>query len=353
MVVYNDIRRLGDLSKDGVFIYDPEKGAFRYINEAFASMFQLEKEELQEQPALMFPFIRSEDAFYLRHRLSELEQDKTVNNTELRLYFKDATVRHLTCDAYVMDKSSWVGFVKDVSKEKEHEDYIIDYGARKDTLLDMMTHNLSGPLHLSQNILRWMQENYKDKTPGEIHSQLHMIHENTKQCLDIVNDFLKQEHLESERVYVKKTRFDVLDRIVATLDKLITTNKQKKFMLVTNLKNLNICTDSVKFFQVIHNLVSNAIKFTTDNGEIRIIVEETESTFIVRVRDNGIGIPLRLQPTLFDRRTTSSRNGLNNEMSTGLGLSIVKRLVTLLSGRIWFESDEKKGSTFSIELPKD
>ena len=351
--MYNDIRRLGDLSKDGVFIYDPGKGAFRYINEAFANMFQLDKKALQEQPKLMFPLIRSEDAFYLRHRLSELEQDKTINNTELRLYFEDTSVRHLSCDAYIMDESSWVGFVKDISKEKEHEDYIIDYGAKKDTLLDMMTHNLSGPLHLSQNILRWMQEHYKDKTPGEIHSQLHIIHENTKQCLDIVNDFLKQEHLESERVYVKKSRFDVLDRIVATLDKLIATNKSKKFTLSTNLKNLNICTDSVKFFQIIHNLVSNAIKFTPDNGEINIVVEETDATFIVRIKDNGIGIPLRLQPTLFDRKTSSSRDGLNNEMSTGIGLSIVKRLVSLLDGKIWFESEENKGTTFSVEFPKD
>lgn len=351
--MYNDIRRIGELSRDGVFIYDPGKGIFEYINDAFAPLFNLNKEELKDQPDLIFPLIRSEDAYYLRHRLSELEKEKTISNVEFRLYFKDASVRHLSCDAYQMTESSWVGFVKDISKEKEHEDYIIDYGAKKDTLLDMMTHNLSGPLHLSQNILRWMQQTYKDKTPGEVSSQLYMIQENTKQCLDIVNDFLKEEHLESERIYVKKTRFDVLDRIIATMDKLVATNKSKKFSLSTNLKNLNINTDSVKFFQIIHNLISNAIKFTPDNGHIEILVEETASTFIVRVRDNGIGIPLRLQPTLFDRRTSSGRDGLNNEISTGLGLSIVKRLVSLLDGRIWFESEENKGSVFSIELPKD
>lgn len=351
--MYTDVRRIGEISKDGVFIYNPDKGTFDYINDAFARLFEIDRQELLQNPSLMFPFIRSEDSFYLRHRLSELEKDKTISNIELRIYFKDASVRHLSCDAYEMEKSWWVGFVKDISKEKEHEDYIIDYGAKKDTLLDMMTHNLSGPLNLSQNILRWMQQTYKDKAPGEVSSQLRLIQDNTKECLEIVNDFLKQEHLESERIYVKKTRFDVLDRIIATMDKLVAMNKNKKFSLVTNLKNLNINTDSVKFFQVIHNLISNAIKFTPDNGQIDVVVEETESTFIVRVRDNGIGIPLRLQPTLFDRRTVSGRGGLNNEKSTGLGLSIVKRLVTLLDGTIWFESEENKGSVFSIELPKD
>jgi two-component system sensor histidine kinase VicK len=350
---YTDIRRIGEISRDGVFIYDPEKGVFEYINDAFAKLFDFNKEELKDQPGLIFPLIRSEDSYYLRHRVAELEKDKCISNVEFRIYFKDGSIKHLSCDAYQMTESFWIGFIKDISKEKEHEDYIIDYGAKKDTLLDMMTHNLSGPLNLSQNILRWMQTTYKDKTPGEVSSQLHLIQDNTKQCLEIVNDFLKQEHLESERIYVKKTRFDLLERIIATMDKLVETNKNKKFTLITNLKNLNINTDAVKFFQAIHNLISNAIKFTPDHGLIEVLVEETDSTFIIRVRDNGIGIPLRLQPTLFDRRTVSGRNGLNKEASTGLGLSIVKRLVGLLDGRIWFESEENKGSVFSIELPKD
>lgn len=352
--MHNDIQRIGNLSKDGVFVYDLRASRFRYLNEPFARIFNTPKEQLQDHPKLILPFIRSEDAYYLRHRLLDLERDGTISNAEFRLYFGDGEIRHLSCDAYLLDDPSLVaGFVKDFTKEKEHEDYIINYGARKDTLLDMMTHNLSGPLHLSQNILRWMQETHKEKTPEEIREQLHIIQENTKHCLDIVNDFLKQEHIESERIYVKKTRFDVLERIIATLDRLIASNRDKKFRLITDLENLNITTDSVKFFQIIHNLVSNAIKFTPVNGEIDILVEETPQTFIIRVRDNGIGIPPALQPTLFEKRTPSGREGLNSEASTGLGLSIVKALTELLNGKVSFETEEGKGSVFAIELPKD
>ncbi|MET0393283.1 MAG: HAMP domain-containing sensor histidine kinase [Chitinophagaceae bacterium] len=352
--MHNDIQRIGNLSMDGVFIYDLRAARFRYLNEPFARIFNIKKELLQDQPKLMLPLIRSEDAYYLRHRLLDLERDSSISNTEFRLHFSDGTIRHLACDAYLLDDPSLiVGFVKDFTREKEHEDYIINYGARKDTLLDMMTHNLSGPLHLSQNILRWMQETYHDKTPDEISAQLHIIQENTKHCLDIVNDFLKQEHMESERIYVKKTRFDVLERIIATLDRLIASNRDKKFRLITDLESLNITTDSVKFFQIIHNLVSNAIKFTPVNGEIDILVEETEQTFVIRVRDNGIGIPAALHASLFEKRTPSRREGLNSEASTGLGLSIVKNLTELLNGKVSFETEENKGSVFTLELPKD
>jgi two-component system sensor histidine kinase VicK len=109
----------------------------------------------------------------------------------------------------------------------------------------------------------------------------------------------------------------------------------------------------VKFFQIIHNLISNAIKFTHDNGEIDIIVEEREGSFVISVRDNGIGIPGDMHDKLFSKNTPAGREGLNNERSSGMGLHIVQMLVGLLNGKVWFKSEENNGSTFSIELPKE
>jgi two-component system, OmpR family, sensor histidine kinase VicK len=352
--VRTDIHRIGELSKDGVFIYNIHAKAFTYINDAFAGIFKISNEQIMHHAKLVLPFIRSEDTSYLRHKLAELEKNKVVSHTEFRLHFDDGTVRHLISNFFLLDNPSLVaGFVQDVTKEKEHEDYIINYGAKKDTLLDMMAHNLSGPLHMTQNIIDWVRNANDNSVPADISKHLELIQENTKHCLEIINDFLKQEHLESEHIYVKKTRFDLLDRIVVTIDKLIATNRNKRFKLITDLETLNINTDSVKFFQIIHNLVSNSIKFTPENGEIDIIVEESKSSFYIHVRDNGIGIPARLHQSLFQRRTPAGRSGLNNELSTGIGLSIVKTLVELLGGRIWFESEENKGTKFSLEFPKE
>lgn len=352
--MFEDIRLLGGLSKDGVFVYDIPTEKFVYLNDVLPRIFEIKKADLVQQPSLVFPLIRSEDAYYLRHRYTQLLLDKCLTNNEFRLQFADGRMLHLSLDAYLIaEHSAIVGFVKDQTLEKEHEDYIIDYGAKKDTLLDMMTHNLSGPLQLTQNILRWMQQTYKHDAPADIHAQLQLIKNNTQECLDIVNDFLQEEHVESERIFVRKTRFDLLERIYNTLEKIIVLNKDRKFRIITDLENLNITTDSVKFFQIVHNLVSNSIKFTPENGEIDIVVEETDKTFIVRVRDNGIGIPERLHESLFERHTPAKRYGLNREESKGMGLSIVRSLTHLLEGEVSFESQENKGSVFSIELPKD
>ena len=353
MITQHTIPQIGELSREGVFIFDGKKETFAYVNDPFAEIFGLTGTELMDNPRLIVPFFYAEDSKYLLNRYEELLKQSHLE-VEFRLQFPDRSVKHLCLNSYLSKETGMIsGFLKDITRNKEHEDFIVNYGAKKDTMLDMMSHNLSGPLHLSKNILHWMQNTYTGENAEEIKKQLQYIQDNTQQCIDIINDFLKEEHLESEKIYVKKTRFDVLDRIIVTIDKLIATNKDKRFRLITDLQNLNITTDSVKFFQIIHNLVSNSIKFTPDNGEIDIIVEETRDTFRIHVKDNGIGVPLALQPHLFDKRTRARREGLKSEFSTGLGLSIVKALTELLDGKVWFISDEGKGSTFSIELPKD
>ncbi|MET0638258.1 MAG: ATP-binding protein [Chitinophagaceae bacterium] len=351
--MHKDIERIGELSSDGVFIYDLRSKMFTYLNDVCSDMLGAEKESLMIRPQQVLALIHSEDSYYIGMCYQELMEKRTISSTELRVKVPSQGLKHLSCSAYLLgDESVVIGFVRDITLDRQHSDYIINYGAKKDTLLDMITHNLSGPLALSKEIMSWMNNNSRDRISPEIWSQINLIQSNTQECIDIVDDFLKQEHLESELIFVRKSRFDLLSRIVETLDKLIETNKSKRFRLITNLDNLNINTDSVKFFQVIHNLISNAIKFTPDNGTIDIVVEETEETFIIRVKDNGIGIPRHMHEVLFNKRTVAQREGLKKESSNGIGLSIVKNLTDLMGGTVTFRSEENKGTEFSVELPK-
>ncbi|KQS36369.1 sensor histidine kinase KdpD [Pedobacter sp. Leaf194] len=104
--------------------------------------------------------------------------------------------------------------------------------------------------------------------------------------------------------------------------------------------------------QVINNLISNSLKFTPDGGNIDIYIQENKRNIVVSVADNGIGIPKKHHAALFDKFTSARRSGLKGEQSTGLGMSIIKAIVDWHNGNIWFESEEKKGTKFFIELPK-
>ena len=105
--------------------------------------------------------------------------------------------------------------------------------------------------------------------------------------------------------------------------------------------------------QVIINLISNAQKFTGDDGKIEVVVEADEKEVIIQIQDNGIGIPKDLQPFLFDKFTRARRQGLKGEPSIGLGMSIIKTIIEWHEGSITFKSTEGKGTTFTIKIPRE
>jgi two-component system sensor histidine kinase VicK len=164
---------------------------------------------------------------------------------------------------------------------------------------------------------------------------------------------VNQEFLESESVSVNKNRIEVVSKIKFIIDnfKVVEKNISKNFVVKSSEEKLYADLDEVKFMQVLTNLVSNAIKFTPDGGEILITIEKNEDTLLMTVADNGVGIPKAVQPHLFEKFTRARRPGIKGEKSVGLGMYIIKRIVDLHEGKIWFTSEENKGTTFYVEIP--
>ena len=102
---------------------------------------------------------------------------------------------------------------------------------------------------------------------------------------------------------------------------------------------------------VLRNLISNAIKFTHQEGQINIIAEQTASTLLVTVSDNGVGIVSGRINDLFDISKIVTTKGTSNEKGTGLGLLLCREFVEKHGGKIWVESIEGKGSDFKFTLP--
>jgi signal transduction histidine kinase/HAMP domain-containing protein len=110
--------------------------------------------------------------------------------------------------------------------------------------------------------------------------------------------------------------------------------------------------DPEKIDLILSNLISNAIKFTPDQGRIEVVVKDQHDTVLISVTDNGVGIPLEEQVRIFDRFYQVPVEHLGGHGGMGIGLTAVKHLVELHQGRVWVESEVGKGSTFFVELPR-
>jgi CheY-like chemotaxis protein len=175
-----------------------------------------------------------------------------------------------------------------------------------------------------------------------------------EQLLSIVNDILDISRIEAEEVEVNKETFEVNFLLDELCEFFRLKAQRKQIELIAEKESeespVFIVSDKVKINQILSNLISNAIKFTS-KGIIKVSYQLFSDEITFSVKDSGIGISAEMQSKIFDRFRQAELDLTRQYGGTGLGLSISEKLVKLLNGDIWLESTPQKGSTFYFKVP--
>ncbi|WP_270088957.1 PAS domain-containing sensor histidine kinase [Sphingobacterium sp. SYP-B4668] len=335
------------------FTYDPYLEKFTYLNPAFRSFFELKASTLTLEAFLVM--VHPEDRNYLVERLEEIEEE-SVDGVECRFQLQSGE-GILRISAYPIveeGKKLLVGHAEDVTITKEYNLTITKHNAKKNAILNILSHDLAGPIGVIGNLAEVIKLTSADGGNTKLLSQIDSIHEISKSCIQLIQDFLNQEFLQSVSVPLVRRRIDFVKRMhhFATQYRAAQEELGVQFTCTSNTDVIYIDIDEDKFMQVVNNLISNALKFTPNGGTISLYIEEKETSVILTVADNGIGIPEEHHKDLFEKFSRARRKGLRGEYSTGLGMWIIKTIIEWHGGRIWFESEVDRGTTFYIELPK-
>jgi two-component system sensor histidine kinase VicK len=344
------LKDIGKISDDGFLVFDLTKNKSLYCNDSLSAILEKPASQIMKGGREAIISSLQDEMTFLSQLFGQLKANSKVSNVELRV--KSSEEKRISVDAYLVDGDKVIVIVKDITKSRQHLNYIIEFGARKDTILDGISHRLSAPLNLTNHLLDMLDRISATQNYKKIEQPARLIRENTQHCIDTINSFLREEHITSPEIPVGITRFDVLARVKVVVDRYAEFNPTKALIIISSGTEIFATGDDVKFFQVVNNLVSNAVKFTNDNGKIIVDVSDYDSNIVVKVKDDGIGIPEYLHPHLFSKSTPAARPGLKGEKSTGLGLYIIRRLITQMKGNITFQSQEGNGSVFTVTLPK-
>ena len=168
----------------------------------------------------------------------------------------------------------------------------------------------------------------------------------------VISDLLTLVSVDSGELKLKTAPLSLRDLINDNVRRLAPLARERGIELqFTGRENVEIVGDHMKLTQVFYNLIDNAIKYTPRGGWVHVELAKQGKTAVVRVADNGIGIPEEDQLHIFDRFYRVDKARSRETGGTGLGLSIVKQIVLLHNGNISVSSRENEGSTFTVELP--
>ncbi len=240
----------------------------------------------------------------------------------------------------------FVGIERDITQEKN-----IDRA--KTEFVSLASHQLRTPL----SAINWYAEMLLNGDAGKISTEqkdyLREIYTGNQRMIELVNSLLNVSRLELGTFMVnpKLTNiYKLSDLIIKELSPKI-RKRSIKFTKNYDPKLPKIMLDQELMIMIFQNLLSNAVKYTPARGKINLSIKKYSKTFLIKVQDTGYGIPKTQQSKIFSKLFRADNIREKDTEGTGLGLYIIKSIVDNSRGRIWFDSEVNKGSTFYVEMP--
>lgn len=212
-----------------------------------------------------------------------------------------------------------------------------------------VSHELKTPLQTIMGSAELLQNHLVKQ--DDIPSFYEKIHQESSRMLTLIDDIIRLSQLD-ESSQVEENTLRINDSAKEAINSLKESAKKKNIQIQTNLNEAFIKANSRLIYEIIYNLIDNAIRYSNNDSSIEVSTDTDTHHAYLKVKDNGIGIPLEDQNRIFERFYRVDKSHSRATGGTGLGLSIVKHAVKLSHGTITLESELNKGSTFTVTFPK-
>ena len=227
--------------------------------------------------------------------------------------------------------------------------------ASKQAFFSNMSHDMRTPLNAIINLSGLAEASVED--PGKTREYLGKIGVSSRQLLQLINDILDMSRIEQGRVILNNQRLDLeecMEECVSPF-RVQAEKEGKRFQLRCDLQCPTVLGDRFRISQIMNNLLSNAFKFTSPGDSVAVSVTQLDqqeyAKYRIVVSDTGTGMSQEFLPHLFEPYARETRFSAKPTVGTGLGMPIVKNLVEQMEGHVYVESEQGKGTTFTIVLP--
>ncbi len=230
---------------------------------------------------------------------------------------------------------------------------LINLNQEKNEFLGIAAHDLKNPLSAIQSLANLMRMAINDFPQDKIVEFAAMIENSAQRLFALIQNLLDVNAIESGSTHISLATYDILPFFQTVIQNYLKPAEDKNIEIKFNFieESHPILADENAIFQVLDNLVSNAVKYSPHGKSIYLSLSKTDSKVICEIRDEGPGLNEKDLSKLFGKFARLTPRPTGDEHSTGLGLFIVKKLVEVMKGNVWCESKLGKGTIFVAEFP--
>jgi PAS domain S-box-containing protein len=331
---------------DAIVVVDGD-GAIRFANAMARELFGANQDDLLGTP-FGFPLVTGDTTeIELRSRGDQPGRPEEQRIAEMRVV-----------DSEWEGAPACLATLRDITERRRaerHERELIRENEGKANLLAVVSHDLRTPLTAIIGYAELLEMGVPALLPTPAQQPVQRIRIAAKHLLYLLNELLSFARLDAGREEIRMQTVDLRDiasDVAAVMQPLADARGLRLQVPLPN-EAVTMRTDPDKLRQVLLNLVGNAVKYTSQ-GEVELAISDgTEQDVTVRVRDTGVGIAGEHLARIFEPFWQADPMQRNRDGGTGLGLSVVQRLVAMLSGTIHVASASGAGSTFTVTLPRD
>lgn len=231
--------------------------------------------------------------------------------------------------------------------------YLAETLQNQEMLRKRMTSDMAHEIRTPLTTLKTHVEALLDGIWEPTEERFQVFYDEIERLINLVNKLQNLAKLEQADLKLNSTKFNLSEELKKSISSFEPLYLKNNYNIEAKIyKDIWVCMDRDKLKQIMHNLLSNSYKYLKPNGKVVVELKEEEG-ICIKVKDNGIGIPKKDLPYIFERFYRTDLSRTKNTGGSGIGLTITKSLVECHNGKISVESKEKEGSTFVVWFPKE
>lgn len=341
------LRRLYELSPIGIALTEFRTGQFLDVNESLLRPTGYHREELM---ALDFWQLLPEGTETRQQEIiRDLKAEKRFGPYELAIRKSDgSTYPAIMQGVKIYDASGesliWT-LIEDISERKKVD-------RMKNEFIATVSHELRTPLTSIAGSLGLLAGGSLGELPKQVARMVSIAHRNSEQLRQLVDDLLDIEKLISGKMTMNTAHEPLVPVIEESIEQLesYATGREIPICFERPHEDLMALIDRSRLKQALNNILSNAIKFSPDKGEVRVRAEKANGYTRILVTDQGPGIPESFRGRIFQKFAQADSSDTRGKRGTGLGLAITREIMSQMGGRVGFDSVEGHGATFWLDL---